>query len=149
MSARENERIVRELFESINTRDAERGAAVIAPNCELIDVPFGEVYHGVDGWRRYHELWTTSFPDGRIEITTLVADDRRVAVEYTGQGTHTGPFRTPTGEVPPTGRRLQLQLSDFLEIESGKVVRSRSYFDSASMMRQLGLLPEPGAAIAR
>jgi hypothetical protein len=33
-----------------------------------------------------------------------------------------------------------------LEIERGKVRRVRSYYDSATLMRQLGLLPEGGAA---
>jgi predicted ester cyclase len=87
----------------------------------------------------------SAFPDGRVEITNVIADDRQAVVEYTGQGTMTGAMSTGGGDIPPTGRRMQMKLCDFMEIEDGKVIRYRSYFDAAFMMQQLGLTSEPAA----
>ncbi len=142
MSVQENERIVREIFEAINIRDVERGVPLFSEHCELMDIPFGEVYRGPDGWRQQYDYWLSAFPDGKVEVTDLIATDQRVVVEYRGSGTHTGTLKSSSGEIPPTGRSSTNQFCDIYQIEDGNIVRGRSYFDAASMMRQLGLLPE-------
>jgi steroid delta-isomerase-like uncharacterized protein len=145
MSAKENESIARQIIEAFNSRDPATALELVSDHAELVDVPFGEVYRGPDGLREYHTSWMSAFPDGRVEITNVIADDRQAVVEYTGQGTMTGAMSTGGGDIPPTGRRMQMKLCDVMEIEDGKVIRYRSYFDAASMMQQLGLTSEPAA----
>ena len=58
----------------------------------------------------------------------------------------TGTLRTPMGDVPPTGKRVELQLCEVHRIEGGKIRSSTSYFDSAAMTAQLGLMPETPTA---
>lgn len=70
-----------------------------------------------------------------------------MVVEFMGRGTHTGPLHTPTGDVPATGRRVDLPFCDVHRIEDGKITNGRSYFDLATMMRQLGLMPEVPAGM--
>lgn len=137
----ENERIARELFDAVNQRDVERGARVLSEHCELTDIPFGEVYRGPDGWRQQYNFWLSAFPDGEVEVTHVMATDRGVVVEYVGRGKHDGPLQAPGGEVAPTGRRTENRFCDIMEIEDGKIVRVRSYFDVQTLMRQLGLTP--------
>jgi hypothetical protein len=43
-------------------------------------------------------------------------------------------------------RRAELMFCEVLELERGKIRRVRSYFDSASLFRQLGLKPEEVAS---
>ena len=93
-------------------------------------------------------MWADGFPDGRVEITNVVDGGDMVAIEYTGRGSQTGALASAQGEIPPTGRSVELQLCDVLEFEDGKVVRVRSYFDSGSLMAQLGLMPEAAGATA-
>jgi len=43
------------------------------------------------------------------------------------------------GDISATGKSLTLKLCDVLEFRDDLLVRQRSYFDSGSMMAQLGL----------
>ena len=42
-------------------------------------------------------------------------------------------------EIAPTRKRVERLFCDVHEIEDGKIARTRSYFDAATMLRQLGL----------
>jgi hypothetical protein len=50
------------------------------------------------------------------------------------------------GSIPATGRTVTLKLCDVTEFRDGKVKSQRSYFDTASMMAQLGLGADQAAA---
>ncbi len=69
----------------------------------------------------------------------MVASGDTVVVEFTGRGTHTGTLVTSMGDIPATGKSVTLKLCDVLEFRDEMLVRQRSYFDSGSMMAQLGL----------
>jgi steroid delta-isomerase-like uncharacterized protein len=141
--------IARTVYEAFNDRDFERGLAVIAEDAEWVNMPTDDRFRGPEGFRRDLEQWANAFPDGRIEITNVRTSDDWAVVEFTGRGTNTGPLATPAGEMPATGRSVELQFCDVMEIRDGKIVRGRSYFDMATMMRQLGLMPEvPAGATA-
>ena len=85
------------------------------------------------------------FPDGRVSIDQTVAEGDVVVLQFTGKGTHTGTLRSPGGEIAATGRSVTLQLCDLHELRNGKIRSVHSYFDSASLLQQLGVLPEIGA----
>ena len=92
------------------------------------------------------ERWAIAFPDGRAEEIETVDGGDTVVVCFTGRGTNPGPRATPAGEMAATGREARVRFCDVIEFENGKIARGRSYFDMATMMRQLGLTPEPAAA---
>lgn len=143
MSRQENEKIVRELMETINKKDPDKGLRLIADDCEFVDVPFDVTRRGPEGWKESYNFWISAFPDGKVDVTRIIATDTNAVVEYTGSGTHEGPLKTPEGDITPTGRRIQTQFCDVCEVRNGKIANIRSYFDAASVMRQLGVLPEP------
>jgi SnoaL-like polyketide cyclase len=72
-----------------------------------------------------------------------------VATEHIGRGTHTGPLVTPAGTIPATGRPVELRLAELYEVQEDRIKRLNAYYDSASLMRQLGLLPPQGSARER
>jgi hypothetical protein len=62
-----------------------------------------------------------------------------VLAEAWVRGTHLGPFRG----LPPTGRSWELRiLADFV-FEQDRLVCERVYFDSATVLRQLGIAHDP------
>src|SRR5690606_8930464 len=67
--------------------------------------------------------------------------DRFGVAEILLHGTHTGALISAGGFVPPTRAIVDVQLCDSVEFRDGKVVRLHSYFDSGSLLRQMGLLP--------
>jgi len=83
------------------------------------------------------------------EIENIIEDGDMVVLEFTGRGTHTGPLRTPMGEFDPTDKPLVLKLCDVWTFSSdGTPTELRTYFDSGSMMAQLGLTPQMAGATA-
>jgi predicted ester cyclase len=96
----------------------------------------------------FSQMWADGFPDGRVKIDIVVAAGDHVVVQYTGKGTHTGALRSPAGEIPATGRSVTLDLCDVQEIRDGKIRSVQSYFDSASMLMRLGIMPEAVGAKA-
>lgn len=141
----DNLSIARRLYDGWNERAFEELADYGAEDAELVVVGTGDVFKGREGSLQYNQNWADAFPDGRITVDNMVASGDTVVVEFTGKGTHTGTLRTSMGDIPATGKSLTLKLCDVLEFRDGKVARQRSYFDSGSMMAQLGILPEQAA----
>ena len=135
----DNASTARRLYELWNERNFDEMASMAAEDGQLEVVGTGDVFHGAEGSRAYSEAWAAGFPDGRITIDNLIAAGDCVVAEFTGRGTHTGTFVTSAGEIPATGRTVTIKLCDVLEFRDGKVYRQRTYFDSGSIMAQLGL----------
>jgi steroid delta-isomerase-like uncharacterized protein len=143
---RDNTEIVERFFRAINDHDPDAAAALVAEDSEFVEYATGQTYRGPDGVRANYKFWIGAFPDGQVEIRNLIDGGDKVLVEYTGRGTNTGPMMTEHGEMPPTGRSVTLEFCDVVEIKGDKMAGGRSYFDTGSMMRQLGLLPETTGA---
>jgi steroid delta-isomerase-like uncharacterized protein len=148
MANPDNTSIARTLFDDWNKRDFDHLADLIADDGEILLVGSGTSFRGPDGARQFAHMWADSFPDGRVTIDNITASGDYVAVEYTGRGTHTGTLQSPGGDIPATGKSVTLELCDVFRIEGGKIKSERSYFDSASLLMQLGVMPEVGVAAA-
>jgi len=102
-------------------------------------VPFGTGSAGVAGYREVMETWSTAFPDSTATPTAVIDGGDQAAIEFVFSGTHNGVLPTPNGDVEPTGQRLELDVCNVFRAVDGRLVECRSYFDAATLMRQLGL----------
>ena len=141
----DNVRIARSLYDYWNERQFDKVAELIAPDGEIVLVGSDTRFRGPSGAIEFSRMWADGFPDGRVKIDNVIASGDHVVLQFTGTGTQTGPLRSPTGEIPPTGRSITLNLCDIHEIRDGTIRRVQSYFDSASMLMQLGVIPEAAA----
>ncbi len=147
MSASENNEVLgRSLYAMWNERAFDKIAALTAEYAEIVITATGQRFKGPAGMREYCAGWAAAFPDGQVEVTNLVASEGGYAAEFIGRGTHTGPLSTPMGDIPPTQRRMEIAYCEVHEVRNGKLAGVRLYFDTATLMRQLGLLPEPSQA---
>jgi steroid delta-isomerase-like uncharacterized protein len=135
----ENANLVRDLYEAWNERDFDRMLESTATDATIVDVGSGQTYRGHDGVREYSTAWADAFPDGKITVDRVIEAGDMVVAEVTGKGKHTGELVTPGGTIPATGRTLTLHLCDIWEVKDGKLQSQRTYFDTGSMMAQLGL----------
>ena len=142
----DNTAIARKLYELWNRRDFDGVASLIADDGEIVLIGSGTRFRGPDGSREFSQMWADGFPDGKVTIDRTCASGDCVCLEFTGRGTHTGTLRSPAGEIPATGRSVTIQLCDVHEIRDGKIRSLHSYFDSASLLMQLGVMPETRAA---
>jgi len=136
------EAIVREHMDPENHHDFETTLGTFGhPRYEI--VPTGDVLDGADDVMRYFEPSRTAFPDQRNELIALYHADEGVIVEFTLKGTHKGELRG----IPPTGKLFEVRTAAFFLFEGRDLVCERVYFDSASIMGQLGLI-QPGPSLA-
>jgi hypothetical protein len=64
-------------------------------------------------------------------------------------GTNNGPLVTPTGEVPATGKRIDMRGALVGRINADNlIVEERRYYDTGTLMQQLGLAPQAAEAVA-
>lgn len=98
----DNTDLARSLYEAWNNRDFDYLSDCMAADGSITDVGSGQTFRGPDGARQYNTAWTDAFPDGRITVDNVIAQDDFVTVEYTGQGTTPGLCPPP----PAPSRRL-------------------------------------------
>jgi steroid delta-isomerase-like uncharacterized protein len=135
----DNVSLARSLYEAFNERDFDKLADCMTRDSTITIVGSGDTFQGPGGARKYNMMWAEAFPDGKITIDNIVSTGDYVIVEFTGRGTHTGTLTGPAGSIPATGRAVTLKLCDVLEVSQGLVSAQRTYFDSASLMSQLGI----------
>ena len=140
MSAQDTANLVRQVYDDYNDRQFDHAAGLVANDYAWTMIPTGQTFNGPDGMRQYLAAWDQGFPESKVEITNVVASGEHAVVEFTGRGVHTGPLQTPAGEIPATGKRVELQFCDVYQVRGGKLAGGRTYFDMASLMRQLGLI---------
>ena len=142
----DNATLARSMYDAFNSRDFDQEAALWTEEGVMTDVGSGQEFHGPEGSRQSNRLWAEAFPDGRVTVDRVVAAGPYVVVEITGRGTHTGTLTSPAGSIPATGRSVTLQLCDVYEFGDGKARSRHTYFDSGSLLAQLGLTAEQAQA---
>src|SRR6476646_8613903 len=143
MDAGQRERrdaVIREHMDSENRLDFDATLATFAhPRYELVAT--GQVFDGADQVMEYYRTSRAAFPDQRNEIHSLRHADDAVVVEFDLLGTHRGEF---VG-IEPTGRAFRCRMAAIFEFAGDRITCERIYFDSGTILRQLGLLGDPAA----
>lgn len=135
---RKREAIVREHMDSENRHEFDATLDTFGhPRYELIAT--GEVHDGPEEVMAYFDATRRAFPDQRNELLALHHTGDAVCVEAVVRGTHDGPL----GGLPPTGRAFELPILALFIFDGDKLVCERVYFDSRTVLRQLGVARDP------
>jgi steroid delta-isomerase-like uncharacterized protein len=76
----------------------------------------------------------TSIPDLKLEVVSNKSEGNRGSVEWIFSGTDVGLYKT--------GKKFSVRGASVYELRGGKFSGNRDYYDSASIMRQVGILPK-------
>ncbi len=130
--------------EAENRRDYEAALATFdRPRYEFVGT--GEVFDGADEVMKHWRDLDRAFPDQRDEIVALHHADQAVLIEVVSRGTHLGPYHG----LPPTGNRIEVRFICILAFEGDRLVCERVYFDTATVLRQLGVAADPDSLSGR
>lgn len=132
--------VIQDMFAAFNRKDVAHAASLVTADFELQDIPTGMTFRGPEGFAQWLHTFLTAGPDAHADVKHIVEAGEWVASEHVGTFTHTGPLMTPAGEIPPTGRHVELGFGEFYKVKDGKLTEMRAYYDVATMLRQLGLL---------
>jgi steroid delta-isomerase-like uncharacterized protein len=142
MPAQDNAALARQIYQLFNGNQFDAVLALATEDVEVVLIPFGQTFHGREGFREFMQGFKRAFPDLQIsEITHQVATDDEVVNEFKARGVHTGTLITTAGQAPPTGRSVEFTVCEVWRVRDGKLALLRHYQDVASILRQLGLAP--------
>lgn len=139
----ENKQIVRRVVaEGVNTGNLDLIREMLSADYARHSQATTEMpeIRGVEAMMGFLRAHLTAFPDWHEEIDLMIAEGDKVAFLTTGTGTHTGPM----GDVPATGKTVEVVNYIIHRIESGKIAESWVGWDNLTVLVQLGLLPPSG-----
>lgn len=125
MPRNHNKHLVHRLVEIVNEGDLD----------SIEDVATGQIAKGA---RRWVGPFRDSFPDFRMEVIDVIAEDDKVVGYFKCSGTHEGEWRGH----PPTGRRFEgVDEVYVFRVEHGKLASALAVVeDNLTRLRQLGLV---------
>ena len=98
---------------------------------------------GIEAYKEIIMISRTAFPDINLSIDEIFIKDDKAIYRFTITGTHTGPFLTPFGEIPPTGKKIDISCFEIDRIVDGKIVEEWVYYDNLTALAQLGFTITP------
>jgi steroid delta-isomerase-like uncharacterized protein len=132
-SAKANTALVLESVEALNSGDAERLLAIVAPDIVIHYAEMPEPLQGRETWQQGFALMKRAFPDLQAHVDDIVAADDKVALRLTLRGTHQGEFQG----IPATGRTIGYVSHEFYRVQDGLIAEEWICSDIASLFRQL------------
>ena len=116
-----------------NSHSPEKMLPLFTDDIFYEDVAFGEVSHGMAELRKFFVDEFEGVPDLQLKLEHAYIQGGHGTIEWTFSGTDKGVYKT--------GKKFSVRGVSVIEVRGGKISRSLDYYDSAALMRQVGLLP--------
>lgn len=118
-----------------NSHDANAVAVLFTRDAVYEDVTLGIVNHGPEQIRAFAQFFFTVVPDLHLTLVNRSQGGKSGTIEWVLSGTDVGIFKT--------GKTFAFRGVTVLDLRGDKISRNLDYYDNATFLRQLGLLP-PG-----
>lgn len=92
---------------------------------------------GLAELRAFGEGFFSGFPDVTFELGSSFANGTAGAAEWIMRGRHTGDLPG----MPATGKRIEVRGASVFEFVGDRIRRCSDYWDMATFLKQLGLMP--------
>jgi steroid delta-isomerase-like uncharacterized protein len=143
MTTEANRALVLRFYEEVwNRGNVDAAREVFAPDYVRHDLRPSAALPGPDGQVKIAAEFRAAFPDLRMTVDLIVAEDDLVAARWTTSGTHTGPW----ADVAPTGAQVTFSGMNVFRVREGKVVELWNHRDDLGVMEQVGARVFAGAA---
>jgi steroid delta-isomerase-like uncharacterized protein len=144
MSPDEHKAILRASYEVVfNQHQVDRADEFYAPDYLDHGAAPGQA-PGLAGAKQKWAAYIAALPDMHATIQELIAEGDKVAVAWTVEGTQQGELLG----IPATGKSFRLAGMSIYRLAEGKIAEASEQWDRLDLLRQLGVLPAPGAPTA-
>jgi steroid delta-isomerase-like uncharacterized protein len=135
-------KIARKQVDAFNSGDWELLRGTLASDSRYDELGTQRKIEGPEKIVELFKVWKAAFPDGAGTVTSAVSSANKVALEVTWKGTQTGPLESAEGTIPASGKRQETPAAIFFTFEGNKIKESRHYFDSLTLLTQIGAEPK-------
>ena len=132
-----------------STRDTESTLATMAEDAYVNHVPVLTGGVGKDALRTFYtvDFIPTMPPDTKLTPISRTVGSDQLVDEMIFSFTHTQEMPWMLPGVSPTNRYVEVALVAIVRFRDGKVAHEHIYWDQASVLKQLGLLTDPGLPV--
>lgn len=116
-----------------NSHDPDKMLPVFTDDVFYEDVAFGEVSHGPAELRKFAAGEFEAIPDLELKLVRAEIHGRHGTIEWTFTGTDKGVYNT--------GKKFTVRGVSVIDVRGDKISRSLDFYDAATIMRQVGVLP--------
>ena len=120
-----------------NSHNPDRMLSLFTEDVVYEDVAFGEVSHGTAELRKFFVSEIEGVPDLELKLLGANIQGGHGTIEWMFSGTDKGVFKT--------GKKFSVRGVSVIDMREGKISRNLDFYDSATIMRQVGVLPTPPA----
>ena len=138
MSKQDNVEIQKKFGEAINSGNLNNMNELVAENAVDHD-PAPNQQPGPAGYIAFFGMMRKAFPDMKVEVEQLVADEDNVSFAYRLTGTHQGDFMG----IAPTGKAINARGMQISKFKDGKMVERWGSSDELGILKQLGVSLNP------
>lgn len=131
------------------TRNTESTLATMVEDAYVNHVP---VMTGGSGKEALRAFYSQDFiphmpPDTKLTPVSRTVGENQLVDEMIFSFTHTREIPWMLPGVPPTNRHVEVPLVAVVGFRNGKLCHERIYWDQASVLKQIGLLKDPGLPV--
>jgi steroid delta-isomerase-like uncharacterized protein len=138
--ANDAEKAMNDYVAAWNSHDAERILSFCADDVVFEEVPMGKVFRGKKEAKDFISNTFTSFPDFKIELKSGFNAGDWGSGEWVMSGTFA---KSNMPGMPATGKKFSIRGASIMEFRKGKISRESMYWNLASFLQQVGLMPAP------
>jgi len=120
-----------------NSHNPDKMLPVFTDDIFYEDVAFGEVSHGSAELRKFAASEFEGVPDLKLKLVRADIHNGHGTIEWVFSGTDKGVYKT--------GKKFSVRGVSVVDMRDGKISRNLDFYDSATLMRQVGVLPTPPA----
>jgi steroid delta-isomerase-like uncharacterized protein len=134
-----NKAVIQRWYEEVwNQGRSEAIAEMLAEDCivnGLADEK-GETIQGFEGFKRFHEIFRSAFPDLTIRVEHLIAEGDYVVAHCVASGCHSGEGLGVAASKKP----FEITGVSISRMKDGKIAEAWNNFDFLTLYKQIGLL---------
>ena len=116
-----------------NSHDPVKWAAYFSSDIYYEDVTFGEISRGSAEASKFAAGFFSDVPDLKLEPVDASIEGNHGSIQWILSGTDKGVFKT--------GKPFKVRGVSIVTVTNGKISRSIDYYDLATIMKQVGVLP--------
>jgi steroid delta-isomerase-like uncharacterized protein len=129
----EHPKEIKQLFAAWNSHDPDKVAASFTEDGVYEDVTAGHTSRGRDELRKWAEGGLALIENFKLEIVSSFFHNGRGVAEWVWSGTDKGLLKT--------GKKFSVRGVSVFEVHRGKLSCYKEFYDFATIMRQVGMLP--------
>ncbi len=130
-------KIIQDWIEYWSSHNMDKLTSLFTDDCVYEDVTMGVVNHGKQELKAFGEGFFTVFSDVKFNLQSSFVTSNWAGCEWIMVGTQSGEMPG----LPNTGKSVNVRGASILQLQDGKITRCSDYWDMATLLKQLGLMP--------